>query len=277
MSLKLKASIFAAFLGTSTAFLNNGILSARRSSGTISKVSSSSEEILVRGQDWSHFKEEEFLGIIGSDVELPEFDPLNLAEGKTKEQLKWYREAELTHGRVAMLAVLGIMVPDTKTFLSPVTDNFIAKILFGTPDLVFDERNPLKAVSKVPPMMWIEISALILACELIRIQKTIKGQNEPGDLEFDNFGLMDPLPQALIDGADWEGDTPTWKGDRFGENATPSAVFGVLPEGKAKLLMMEIKHCRLGMLAATGLLLQNIITGQSFCEQMQGYGFNAFR
>ena len=38
------------------------------------------------------------------------FDPLGLAETADENTLKRYREAELTHGRVAMLAVLGFLV-----------------------------------------------------------------------------------------------------------------------------------------------------------------------
>ena len=38
------------------------------------------------------------------------FDPLGLAAETTPEQVKRYREAELTHGRVCMLAALGFLV-----------------------------------------------------------------------------------------------------------------------------------------------------------------------
>ncbi|KAL7530135.1 hypothetical protein ACHAXR_003325, partial [Thalassiosira sp. AJA248-18] len=38
------------------------------------------------------------------------FDPLGFAAKADEEGLKKYREAELTHGRVAMLAVVGFLV-----------------------------------------------------------------------------------------------------------------------------------------------------------------------
>ena len=38
------------------------------------------------------------------------FDPLGFAEKADDNTLKRYREAELTHGRVAMLAVVGFLV-----------------------------------------------------------------------------------------------------------------------------------------------------------------------
>jgi hypothetical protein len=37
------------------------------------------------------------------------FDPLNL--GKDPEALRWYQQSELVHGRTAMTAVAGILIP----------------------------------------------------------------------------------------------------------------------------------------------------------------------
>ena len=34
-------------------------------------------------------------GLVGSDVEAPEFDPLNLSTGVSEETINWYRAAEL--------------------------------------------------------------------------------------------------------------------------------------------------------------------------------------
>lgn len=52
-------------------------------------------------------------GLIGADGAWGryEFDPLGLAKNNT-EWVAWYREAELKHGRVAMLAWVGLVVPD---------------------------------------------------------------------------------------------------------------------------------------------------------------------
>jgi len=38
------------------------------------------------------------------------FDPLELAS-KYPDMVPWFREAELKHGRMSMLAVLGMIVP----------------------------------------------------------------------------------------------------------------------------------------------------------------------
>ena len=46
-------------------------------------------------------------GLVGTDIEYPEFDPFGLTRGISEEKIFWYRAAELKHGRVAMLAALG--------------------------------------------------------------------------------------------------------------------------------------------------------------------------
>ena len=51
-----------------------------------------------------------------------QFDPLHLAEAYP-ENLAWFREAELKHGRVAMLAFVGFIVPDAVRLpIEPLTD-----------------------------------------------------------------------------------------------------------------------------------------------------------
>jgi len=45
----------------------------------------------------------------GSSLPLPNFDPLNLAEQGSDETLRWYRAAELKHGRCAMVATVGYL------------------------------------------------------------------------------------------------------------------------------------------------------------------------
>jgi len=54
------------------------------------------------------------LGMVGSNYagwDRYEFDPLCLSE-RFPEHLPWFRESELKHGRVAMLAYVGLVVPD---------------------------------------------------------------------------------------------------------------------------------------------------------------------
>merc|ERR1712060_169427 len=60
------------------------------------------------------YREEFAQGLVGAEYGgwgRHEYDPLDLA-ARWPEHLPWYREAELKHGRVAMLAWLGLVVPD---------------------------------------------------------------------------------------------------------------------------------------------------------------------
>merc|ERR1712222_77630 len=51
-------------------------------------------------------------GLPGGANILGEWDPADFLEGKTELEVYRYREAELTHGRVAMLASLGFIVQE---------------------------------------------------------------------------------------------------------------------------------------------------------------------
>ena len=222
-------------------------------------------------------------GLIGADVELGLFDPLGLSNGKTEKEMKYYREAEIVHGRIAMIAVFGWLVPDTKTFLPSLSEgtsvaNNFSKLIFGVSSLSFQETDPIKALSNVPFQMGLEIALLISIAEIYRYFRIIKGNYEPGDLNLDPYGLTLPLMEGATNNTDWEGSVPKFRGDRFGENAIESRIFNLEPKGQRIIKVAEIKHGRLAMLSILGLMAQYAISGQSFCEQMHlQYGFTAFR
>merc|ERR1719421_2387550 len=52
-------------------------------------------------------------GLPGSLDPVPEFDPAGFATDCSLQEMKRYREAEVTHGRVAMLAVVGFLVAES--------------------------------------------------------------------------------------------------------------------------------------------------------------------
>merc|ERR1719498_2058291 len=51
-------------------------------------------------------------GLPGAIAPAGEFDPANLLDGASQETVYRWREAELTHGRVGMLASLGFLVQE---------------------------------------------------------------------------------------------------------------------------------------------------------------------
>merc|ERR1719326_2617767 len=56
------------------------------------------------------FDVKELAGVSGP---LGFFDPLGLSNNKIEEKIRFYREAELKHGRVAMLAAAGFLATES--------------------------------------------------------------------------------------------------------------------------------------------------------------------
>ena len=120
-------------------------------------------------------------GYIGNE----EFDPLGFAEDW---DIKYMREAELKHGRVAMLAIVGAIAPEFG---------------FHLPGEAFSHTNPIKAALSVPPSAW---ATLIFFAGVIE-SVTNKGsmtyldmftdpKRVPGDFGYDPPKIMTPENEA---------------------------------------------------------------------------------
>ena len=72
------------------------------------------------------------------------FDPLALSKGLSDRQVKRYREAELKHGRVGMLAATGLLVQEV--FHPLFGGNF-----FGSPIYYFQEIQNIPPLSRSSP------------------------------------------------------------------------------------------------------------------------------
>merc|ERR1719183_2549858 len=101
-------------------------------------------------------------GLPGSFAPFENFDPWNLLDGKTYEQVRTWREAELAHCRVGMLAAAGFLVQEK---FHP---------LFNA-----DGGPALEQIPKLPPAMWPLITIFIGACEALRISSGWSNPNEP--------------------------------------------------------------------------------------------------
>lgn len=148
------------------------------------------------------------------------FDPLGLAQDK-----KWlfnYREAEIKHARLAMLAAAGWP-------LSELWDEKIASTT-GFPALVdVNGRAPSLlngGLGKVSIWYWLAVTVFASAVDLYGLSRVNDEDYVPGDLGFDPLGLHGKK-------------APQWK--RWMETA-------------------EIKNGRLAMLAITGFALQEVVT-----------------
>mmetsp|Transcript_115797 Transcript_115797/g.327552 ORF Transcript_115797/g.327552 Transcript_115797/m.327552 type:complete len:251 (-) Transcript_115797:208-960(-) len=145
------------------------------------------------------------------------------------EPLKWYREAEIVHGRVAQLAVLGFLVPQLY--------HWGGYPEWGIPDDAFAEMNPYKAIFSVPRESIGQIILGIFAVECFRIQRVIFEGKPAGDLGLGQGG---------------------W--NPFG--------FDYTEEEYAEKQLQEIKHGRLAMFGALGMLLQLRNSGMGVGQQL---------
>lgn len=91
----------------------------------------------------------------------------------TAARVKWYREAELAHGRVAMLAATGWVFPEIYHFPG---NNVLGADRFA-------EMNPLLAYGKIPTAGAIQIVLTLLILETIRLNRSIRVSDAPaGDM-----------------------------------------------------------------------------------------------
>jgi hypothetical protein len=83
------------------------------------------------------------------------FDPFGLSEGIDEKTFAQYRTAELKHGRVAQLAVIGYIVPEIYRFPGEIA-----------PGLKFaDIPNGVAAIDTIPSLGWAQMFFLIGAVD----------------------------------------------------------------------------------------------------------------
>lgn len=157
-------------------------------------------------------------GALAGDVG---FDPLGFA--KSADDLANYREAEVKHARLAMLAAAGWPI-------SEVFDKKIALALGMSPLLDASDRAPSVlngGLGKVSPFYWVAVLGLAAAVDVLG---TMKSKSTDANYFPGNFGF-DPL--------------------------------GVYPkdeEGKMWMQTAEIKNGRLAMIAVFGFAIQEFVS-----------------
>jgi len=171
-------------------------------------------------------------GLPGAMAPAGEWDPANLLQDQPKEEVYRWREAELAHGRVGMLAAAGFLVQE----------NF-------HPLFSGDGGPAIQQIPALPPWIWFLMTLGVGIAESVRIQKgwnspyeldelgrnkiqTLKPDYYPGDLGFDPLGLKPEEP----------------------------AEFRIMQE-------KELAHGRLAMLAAAGFIAQEAVTGTTWGAQ----------
>jgi hypothetical protein len=164
-------------------------------------------------------------GTLAGDVG---FDPFGFA--KSKADLMNYREAEVKHARLAMLAAAGWPI-------SELFDKKIALTLGLQPVVDSADRVPSLlngGLGKISPIYWIAVIAGAAVIDLYGINKSEKaGPNYiPGDLGFDPLG-----------------------------------VYPKEAEGQMRMQLAEIKNGRLAMIAIFAFAVQEFVTKMGVVDQ----------
>jgi hypothetical protein len=138
--------------------------------------------------------------LVGASKPLGFFDPLGFS--KTDDAtLRKYRESELKHGRVAMLAVFGWL---TQERFHPLYDGKLS-------------GNPLKAFFEVPPLGFVQIIAF---AGLLEYTFTVTAKNNKNYTPGDYYGISNVV-----------GDSESWKDFQTRElNNGRLAMFAILGE-----------------------------------------------
>lgn len=157
-------------------------------------------------------------GALAGDVG---FDPFGFS--KTKDELMNYREAEVKHARLAMLAAAGWP-------LSELFDKKIAATLNLDAVLDAGDRAPSilnGGLGKISPIYWVACIGVAAAIDLYGVrQQSLNDQSYiPGDLGFDPLG-----------------------------------VYPKDEEGKRRMQLAEIKNGRLAMIAITAFAVQEFVS-----------------
>jgi len=187
-------------------------------------VDESNKAKLETAVDKMKYKNNWMAGISGP---MGYFDPLGFSAQVSTGKLLFYREVELKHGRVAMLASLGLLVGE----------NFHP--LFGgnidVPAIYAFQQTPLET-------FWPAVVAAIAIPEIYSVftfeepgtgkdlvkkeQWTIKEDHMPGDLGFDPLGLKPKSEKELVE-----------------------------------MQTKELNNGRLAMIAFAGMVAQELVTG----------------
>ncbi|CAM9422446.1 unnamed protein product [Scytosiphon promiscuus] len=126
------------------------------------------------------------------------FDPLGLSDGAAPGEIKKWREAEIKHGRVAMLASLGVLVAEQfhpffmgPDYIGPAVDHFqeiTAQYpefwVFSLLGMALIEYNTIKTAFAEP--------------DAVTGEGGLKEDYSPGDLGFDPLGIK-PKTEADLE------------------------------------------------------------------------------
>eukprot|EP00548_Thalassiothrix_antarctica_P003907 CAMPEP_0194134924 /NCGR_PEP_ID=MMETSP0152-20130528/4993_1 /TAXON_ID=1049557 /ORGANISM="Thalassiothrix antarctica, Strain L6-D1" /LENGTH=239 /DNA_ID=CAMNT_0038830885 /DNA_START=207 /DNA_END=926 /DNA_ORIENTATION=+ len=237
----MKLSLALAFLGCGASAFTASLVRGKNSILSMADVSVEEEmpEIpafpTVNG--WTADPSKFCAGLPGAVSPLGEFDPLGFTKDLPVQEIKRFREAEVTHGRVAMLATLGYLVAEK---FHP---------LFGG-EISGPANSHLGQVQEKAPFFFAFLVSAITTSEIFR---AITGWERPTNAISKNQYV----------------EAKTWL-SKLNDDYYPGDIgfdpLSLKPEDATEFAEMqskELNNGRLAMIAAIGMIVQEQLTGQT--------------
>merc|ERR1712127_39931 len=209
--------------------------------GPQKKVSTPAAPAAING--WVPDENAFAFGLPGSLDPAPEFDPLGFTKKADLMRIKTLREAETQHGRVAMLAALGLLITEEPIEFHPLFEAYNKDI--GPAIRHLDE------VRAVSPFFFELLGLVIGSLELNRALTGWKAPNQStlGRLESDDGVMFQDLNDDY-----YPGDVGF---DPLGLKPTDADEF-------AALHTKELQNGRLAMLGIAGMVAQELVDGKKY-------------
>lgn len=184
-------------------------------------------------------------GLAGATAPFNGFDPIGFAKGPEKI-VRYFRESELMHCRVGMLAAAGFLVQES---FHPLFDGAIV-------------GPAIEHIPQTPPWFWGILLAGVGAAETYRIDVAYVSPQEASSIDDPN------TPENESSG--WSNENsftlkPTYTPGDLGFDP-----LGLKPKDAAGLVAMqekELNNGRLAMLAAAGFLAQETVNHMVRCDR----------
>jgi hypothetical protein len=163
MKITVTVAAFATIMGCVSAFApnahSNAATSLRMADAAPEEPTPEVQKQWPKVNGWVADPSKFCAGLPGSTSPLGEFDPLGFTKKMSIEEIKRYRESEVTHGRVAMLATVGYLVGESK--FHP----FFGGVVSGP------ANTHLAQVQEVAPAFFVALTVGIAITELVRAVK----------------------------------------------------------------------------------------------------------